>query len=96
MFATTFFEEFVFYVDFLLRTLITETRDLQSTWSLYRMVPIYAIGNRENLNSKFTFQDLPIWFQKRTNHFCNTFSSCEYTVNPQIKNNRNMPLYTLF
>ena len=60
MFATTFFEDFVFYVDFLLRTLITETRDLQSTLSLYRIVPISAIGNRENLISKITFQNLPI------------------------------------
>ena len=45
---------------FLPRTLITETRDLQSTLSLYRIVPIYAIGNRENLISKITFQNLPI------------------------------------
>jgi hypothetical protein len=45
---------------FLPRTLMTETRDFQSTLSLYRMVPISAIGNRENIILKLTFQDLPI------------------------------------
>ena len=45
---------------FLPRTLFTETRDFQSTLSLYRIFPIYTIGNRENLISKITFQNLPI------------------------------------
>ena len=49
-----------FLLRFLPRTLFTETRDFQSTLSLYRIVPIYAIGNRENLISKITFQNLPI------------------------------------
>ena len=45
---------------FLPRALITETRDFQSTLSLYRIVPISAIVNRENLISKVNFQNLPI------------------------------------
>jgi hypothetical protein len=49
-----------FLLRFLPRTLFTETRGFQSTLSLYRIVPISAIFNRENLISKVNFQNLPI------------------------------------